>query len=158
MALTFFGDGNGGRESRSKTRRRDLTSLRVSHSLLHLYLTAYLRKIREFHREKLSLSNVGRLDNLIMCLYSHCCRFNHSHDAGRHFFCVELSWTKVLCIGSPTCRNYRDWHFGHIIFCTGNFLIPPRTGLSWLIGSSLHDIITSIAIFLSGTLLVSAIG
>jgi small-conductance mechanosensitive channel len=35
-------------------------------------------------------------------------------------------------------------HILHIIFSFGNFLTRPRTGLSWLIGSSLHDILTSI--------------
>ena len=66
--------------------------------------------------------------------------------------CAVSSWTKVLCLGSPTCFvNHRDWHLGpwYVIsyttfFFSGNFLTRPRTGLSWLIGSSLHDILTSI--------------
>lgn len=54
-----------------------------------------------------------------------------------------------MCLGSPTCFvNHRNWHFGpwyvYIIFSLGNFLTRTRTGLSWLIGSSLHDILTSI--------------
>ena len=35
-------------------------------------------------------------------------------------------------------------HILHIIFLFGKFLTRPQTGLSWLIGSSLHDILTSI--------------
>jgi hypothetical protein len=65
------------------------------------------------------------------------------------FFCAVLSWTKVSCLGSPTCFvNHRDWHFSpwYVIsyFFFGNSLTRPRTGLSWLIGSSLHDVLTSI--------------
>jgi hypothetical protein len=129
----------------------------ASASLLHLYLTAHLREI---HREQLSIehslsdldSAVGRLDNLFMSLYVVVAALIIAVTLVGTFFCLLSSWTKLLCLGSPTCFvNHRDWHSGswYVIsyisyFSFGKFLTRPRTGLSWLIGSSLHDILTSI--------------
>jgi hypothetical protein len=134
--------------------------LRVRHasaSLLYLYLTAHLREI---HREQLSIehslsdldSAVGRLDNLFMSLYVIVAALIIAVTLVGTFFHVVLSWAEVLRLGSPTCFvNHRDWHSGHwyvisyiSCFLFGNFLTRPQTGLSWLIGSSLHDILTSI--------------
>jgi len=131
--------------------------LRVRHasaSLLRSYLTTHLREI---HREQLSIerslsdldSAVGRLDNLFMSLYVIVAALIIAVTLVGTLFCVVLSWTKDLCLGSPTCFvNHRDWHFGPWYVLSdksfGNFLTCLLTGLSWLIGSSLHDILTSI--------------
>ena len=65
---------------------------------------------------------------------------------------LNLSWTNLFCVGSPTCLpSHRDWHPGsryvasHRSSPTDILTCPcTLTGLSWLIGSSLHDILTSI--------------
>jgi hypothetical protein len=116
----------------SRSTQRDRTSLRVCHasaSLLHLYLTAHLGEI---HREQLSIehslsnldSAVGRLDNLFMSLYVIVAALIIMVTLVGTFFCVVLSWAKVLYLGNPTCFvNHRDWHFG-----------------PWYVISSLHTV------------------